>query len=85
MKAEQSKQLFDNRWQMSRVLERFDIFGEPLPSFNIKGKQQIQTRIGGVCTVLILATTLLFSVVKFIHLWTRNNPNLSQWHVDVSD
>mgnify|MGYP001029142513 CR=1 FL=1 len=83
MKAQESKQLFSRKWNILNVVESLDIFGVPLPAFNFKGKRVIHTRLGGACTLLILAVTILFSCVKFVQLLDRHNPFLSQWYIDT--
>ena len=50
------------------VFERLDIFGKPLPSFNIKGRDSVNTMIGGLCTVMLYAIVLLYGITKLIHL-----------------
>ena len=65
------------------LLERMDAFGMPLPSFNLRGKEFIRTRLGGVCTLLILAIVLLYASVKFMHLQTRHNPTMSSYFKDT--
>ena len=74
-----SKALFKNG-----VLEHIDGFGLPLPTFNLKGKQMVHTRIGGVCTLLITTIVLLYATIKFIHLQTRHNPGMSAYFKDTA-
>ena len=74
-----------NKWQTGKVLESFDSFGEPVPGFNIKGQDSVKTRIGGVLTLIISATVLLYAVVKFTHLYTKHNPLFSSYLVDIDE
>lgn len=85
MQAQQSKPLLNRKWSASKVLYQLDIFGMPLPTFNIDGNDRIKTRLGGVFTLLIIATVLLFAIVKFSHMTARKNPFLSQMNIDNDD
>ena len=66
------------------VLEHIDAFGLPLPTFNLKGRQMVHTRIGGVCTLIIATIVILYASVKFIHLQTRHNPGMSSYYLDTA-
>ena len=59
------------------VFRRLDIFGQDLPTFNLKGKDKVLTRIGGVVTIIISITVLMYAGIKFQHLVTRDNPVMS--------
>ena len=56
-----------------------------MPSFNIKGQDSVKTRTGGVLTLVISATVLLYAVVKFTHLHTKHNPLFSSYLVDLNE
>ena len=60
-------------------LERFDIFGKPLPGFNIKGRQQVNTMFGGASRLLLLMIVMLYAATKLIHLMSKANPNVSSY------
>ena len=71
-----------NNWKSGGLLENIDVFGSPLPQFNIRGQEKVHTRIGGVCTLLITSVVLLFAMVKFVHLYTKHNPTMSAYYKD---
>ena len=73
-KTKESKRL---EWSTGRVLERFDAFGSKLPPFNLKGKTKVHTRLGGIVSLLIMSVTLMYGSIKFMHLLSRHNPNMS--------
>ena len=50
---------------MGGFLEKFDVFGEPLPSFNIKGSEEVTSKAGGFATLIIFIVMLLFGAMKF--------------------
>ena len=49
---------------MGPFLEHIDLFGTPIPSFNIKNKEKVTTLIGGIMTLIILAIILLYGGLK---------------------
>ena len=65
------------------MLQTFDAFSKPIPAFNIKGKDRVNTRIGGLITILISFTVLMYAAIKFSHLSTKKNPQMSQYYQDV--
>ena len=73
------------KWQTGRVLESFDSFGEPVPGFNVKGQDMVTTRSGGVVTLIIAVMVLLYAALKFTHLTTRYNPQMSSYLQDLED
>lgn len=67
------------------MLYQLDIFGMRLPTFNIDGNDRIKTKLGGVFTLLIITTVLLYAIEKFSHMMARKNPLLSQMNIDSDD
>ena len=63
-------------WYMPNVLKKIDIFGQPLPTFNLKGETAIPTLTGGIVTFLILIVFLAYSCLKFLHLINKHNPTI---------
>ena len=59
-------------------MEKVDMFGQKIPSFNLKGKDTVYTLAGALMSLLILIVLSLFASIKFIHLFDRFNPNVSQ-------
>lgn len=60
-------------------LEHIDMFGMRLPQFNLKGNTLIHTRTGGVITFFLLVLILSYALIKFIHLLSKNNPQIQQF------
>ena len=58
-------------------MKGLDIFGIPIPSFNLKGRMSVQTGTGGVVSFIILLIMVLYASLKFIHLIEKENPNVS--------
>ena len=62
------------QWAVGDFLENIDSFGEPLPVFNVKGRDTIQTRCGGLLTLAIILVVVLYGAVKLEHLLSKYNP-----------
>ena len=56
------KQFSESPWFFANVLRSIDNFGQPPPSFNLKGKTHFTTWIGGLLTAMILTLTLAFAI-----------------------
>ena len=56
-----------------------DIFGKQLPSFNLKGNEIVKTNFGAALTLFLGGIVLLYAVVKFIQLESRENPNITEY------
>lgn len=67
------------RLDAKTVLERFDIFGQALPTFNLNGKGKVNTIAGGFLTVIILGVVLAYGTTKMIQLESKANPNISSY------
>ena len=70
-------------WTAGAVLQNLDSFGEPLPTFNIKGRDQVQTQVGGFVTLALIIVVTMFAIVKFEHLTSKYNPQMSSYFLDI--
>lgn len=52
-------------WHISNKLQGIDLFSREVPAFNLRGETHINTTVGGLVSVLILVTTLLYTAIKF--------------------
>mmetsp|Transcript_35495 Transcript_35495/g.43460 ORF Transcript_35495/g.43460 Transcript_35495/m.43460 type:complete len:199 (-) Transcript_35495:1675-2271(-) len=59
---------------MQSILKKFDLFGVPLPAFNVEGETRVTTYAGCFASLLVLALTLLFAMLKLRQLVSRQNP-----------
>ena len=64
-----------------KVLDFLDLFQKPLPSFNIRGKRQVSSFIGGVSSFFIALILIMYATVKFTDMMSRSNPNISR-HIE---
>ena len=56
------------------MLRRIDKFGEPIPAFNIKGKDKVTTAVGGIMTVTVIILTLSYFITKVNNIADKKNP-----------
>ena len=61
------------------MLLTLDMFGTPLPSFNIQGEDQVRTHCGGCVSLLIMYVTFLFATLKLQHLLSKHNPSVNDF------
>ena len=52
----------------------------PLPAFNIKGDEKVSTIPGGFITIVLYVIVLLYGLLRFLHLATKHNPNISTYY-----
>ena len=50
---------------LPKILQTMDMFGEPLPTFNIKGKSEVRTHCGGCLSMALIFTVIMFATLKF--------------------
>ena len=50
-----------------------DVFGAPIPSFNIKGESYIGTITGGLCSILFGVIAVLFASLKLQIMLSRSD------------
>ena len=63
---------------ISTVFQRFDGFGAPLPMFNLGGKTIVKTASGGLMSFMIFVIFFVYGTLKFMHLVTKHNPQISE-------
>lgn len=70
----------------SRLLEKIDQFGRPLPTFNLDSETEVHTTTGGLVTFLIIVITLCYGTLKFYQMMIKHNTNVtSVYETDVFD
>ena len=60
------------------VLRRIDRFGEPIPAFNIKGKDKVTTAVGGIMTLTVMFFTLSYLITKINSIVEKKNPIMNE-------
>ena len=66
-------------WMTGEVFKTIDVFGESLPTFILKGRDKVQTRTGGVATIVITIIALMYAALKLSHLIDKHNPMMSSY------
>ena len=61
------------------MLKTLDMFGAPLPAFNVRGENAIRTHCGGCVSLLIMYVTFIFATLKIQHLLSRHNPSVNNF------
>ena len=62
---------------MINAVKGIDMFGRPIPGFNLKGARQVNSLLGSACTLLTLFCVMMYASAKFVQLHQRHNPNIS--------
>ena len=65
------------RFTLSKTLDTLDQFKREMPTFNLQGRTAVSSLAGGVMTVVIFSVMMLYALVKFAHLMSNHNPNIS--------
>ena len=60
-------------------MKNMDAFGQPLPNFNIKGSDKVNTIAGGFFSLILFGVVFMYSILKFSHLMTKHNPAVSSY------
>ena len=64
-------------FEMLAFLKSVDMFGAPVPNFNMRGRTEVKTSCGACTSMVIFTLTLLFGIIKMEHLALRKNPSIT--------
>ena len=72
---------------MKNILLGLDLFGKPMPTFNLKGNTEKNTLVGSLSSIIIMTLTFLFGLLKLEHLSLKKNPSITtnDSHVDEGE
>ena len=62
---------------MFQKIKDLDFFASPVPSFNLDGEYSVKTWTGALSSMLVLALTFSFAMLKLEHMVLRKNPQLN--------
>ena len=62
---------------LPRCLKELDMFGESIPSFNLRGKTKVKSFTGGSVSLVIIYIVILFAALKLMHLFSKHNPSIN--------
>ena len=68
---------------MGERLRSLDKFGSGVPQFNLKGKESIKTRIGGLISFAIMYTVFIFALLKLKHLREYKSPSITSYKQSI--
>ena len=66
-------------FKLDTVLEATDLYQEPLPSFNLRGRKTIPSLAGGITSLAVYLVVLVYSYLRLGRLIRRTNPEISQF------
>ena len=64
-------------------MKNFDLFGEPVPSFNVKGEDTVKTKVGAFVSMMIFVTVVYYGLLKSIQLEARGNPSIATYPIET--
>ena len=59
------------------MLYTLDMYGEPLPFFNMGGQTKVRTAFGGIISLVIFSMLFMFGMLKFKQLMSKHNPSVN--------
>ena len=68
--------MFKGHFYFSHFIKKVDIFGEPIPAFNLAGRDVIRTTCGALMSLIIFVITLVYASMKYNIMIERQNPNI---------
>ena len=63
--------------QVSDAIRSLDLFQQPIPGFNIKGKTSEGTYLGSLVSISLIVVMILYGAIKFNILANRVNPTIT--------
>lgn len=66
------------------VLKRIDLFGMPLPAFNLQGETVIRTKTGGIVTCIIMIILLAYGSFKLMQVFDPERPQVTYYTEKVA-
>ena len=70
----------NSNWKITNVIRRIDRFGKNVPAFNIDGKDQVSTLIGGLLSITIRMLALGYGLTTLLDLIDKQNPTINQYY-----
>ena len=64
-------------------MTQFDQFGQPIPSFTLKGQETTKTGLGACLSLMMTILVLSYAIVKFNHLVIHHNPNIATYPINA--
>ena len=71
------------KYGLPGFVKELDLFGQPVPAFNISGKTQVKTAVGSIFSICLLSLTFAFGLIKLQAMIDRKNPQITTNTVDL--
>ena len=77
IKGKKSELHSESNWNVHNFIRSFDGFGQVIPSFNIKGENDVKTGLGGLLTAIISTITLAYAIQQIFALKEGSDPTIN--------
>ena len=67
----------ESPWHITNFIRELDKFAQPIPAFNIKGRDEVKTVAGGFLTMATIVLTLGYFVIKLQDLRTGSDKTIN--------
>ena len=61
---------------LPQFVKNIDMFGAQVPTFNLRGREDVKTSAGALASMVIIVLTFLFGLLKLQYLVERKNPSI---------
>jgi hypothetical protein len=75
------KRTFWQKW--APKLDSLDLFSEPVPQLNFKGRSSNYSCCGLFITLIMVTLVLMFAGVKFVEIVTGSEPNITIYETQI--
>jgi len=58
-------------------MDEFDLYASKVRGFNFEGREKIGSKLGCLCSALVILCTMTVSMIKFMDLVTNKNPKVT--------
>ena len=72
-----SRTFRESPWHINSFFRNIDRFGQPIPAFNVNGKDKVTSTVGGVLTTAIITLTLGYFLRNLSKLADGSEPTIS--------
>ena len=62
---------------VKNLLDSIDLYGARANEYTIKGRTNVYSITGVICSILHITAIVIFSAIKFNFLITKHNPNIA--------
>ena len=63
--------------KVKTMMDEFDLYASKVRGFNFEGREKIGSKLGCLCSALVILCTMTVSMIKFMDLVTNKNPKVT--------